>query len=48
MTPLCQSAEADTDEGWAEAYPMFWDAVTPFAELPLCKRCAKTAERSEL
>lgn len=48
LMPLCQSTEADTEQGWTERYPMFWHAVTPFAELPLCKRCAKSAERAEL
>lgn len=43
LTPLCQSTEADTEEGWTERYPMFWHAVTAFTELPLCKRCEKSA-----
>jgi hypothetical protein len=43
LTPLCQSIEADTDQGWVDRYPQFWLAVTPFVDLPMCKRCTKRA-----
>lgn len=46
LTPLCQSVEADTDQGWSDRYPMFWLAVKPFTELPTCKRCEKKAGKS--
>lgn len=41
LTPLCQSTEADTEAGWMERYPQFWLAVTPFPDLPMCKRCER-------
>lgn len=41
LTPLCQSVEADTEEGWTARYPQFWLATKPFSELPTCKRCEK-------
>ena len=43
LVPLCAQTEADTEEGWSERYPMFWIATKLFADLPACKRCAKSA-----